>query len=541
MKKLLVLVAVLTTICSLCSAQSIWVIGDSTAAPKDLSKQTPERGWAMVMQPYFKTLKVENYARNGRSTRTCIAEGIWATVEQAMKQGDILIVQFGHNDAKENSERYSTPEQYGENIAMFVRAALAKGVRPVVMTPVTRRKWVDGELVYTHGDYPAAARRVAAELNVPLVDMEELTRTLEQQMGEEGSKQLHLHIPANTYLSHPDGATDNTHYTIAGARKVARIAVSELDKIFHFGDELRSFDIAVARDGSGDCFSVQQAVDMVPDYTKADRVKIYIAAGDYREKVVVGNTKQNIVLEGQSADSTRIVFGNFASLPDAFGNTLGTSGSATLYIGGTNITLRDLTIENDAGRVGQAVAAHLSGDRIAMFNCRLLGNQDTLYLYGSGNGNTTENRCYFADCYIEGTTDFIFGAATGLFENCTICCKDNSYITAASTPKGKEYGLVFRNCTLEAVEGVTECYLGRPWRDYARTVWIGCTMGSFIRSEGWHNWGKPQAERTVLYAEQGTKGCSTDQRARWSKQLTAKEVAKHYSNEQILNGWAAAE
>ena len=148
--------------------------------------------------------------------------------------------------------------------------------------------------------------------------------------------------------------------------------------------------------------------------------------------------------------------------------------------------------------------------------------QDTVYTGKAG------TRLYFEDCYIEGTTDFIFGPSTAWFENCEIHSRINSYITAASTPQDIEYGYVFNRCRLTADEGVDKVYLGRPWRPYAYTLFMNCQMGGHIRPEGWHNWGKTDNEQTARYLEYNNTGAgaATDGRAPWSRQLTKKEAAK---------------
>jgi pectinesterase len=189
----------------------------------------------------------------------------------------------------------------------------------------------------------------------------------------------------------------------------------------------------------------------------------------------------------------------------------------------------NLTIENSAGKVGQAVALAVEADRCVFKNCRLVGNQDTLYADGA---NT---RQHYRNCIIEGTTDFIFGGATALFENCTIHSKANSYITAASTPEGRPHGFVFHSCKLTAAHGVNKVYLGRPWRSHAKTVFVACDMGAHIRPEGWHNWNSPGKERTVFYAEGGNRGpgAHTAKRVSWIKVLT-KEAVKSYSAQEVL-------
>lgn len=200
-----------------------------------------------------------------------------------------------------------------------------------------------------------------------------------------------------------------------------------------------------------------------------------------------------------------------------------------MLIESNDCILKNLTIQNTSGEVGQAVALSVNADRIIISNCALLGNQDTLYTSGEGTKN------YFKDCYIEGTTDFIFGDATVLFENCTLHSKSNSYITAASTPQNRAFGFVFKNCKLTASENATEVYLGRPWRIYAKTVFMNCEMGKHIKPEGWHNWSKPEAEKTTFYGEYiciGS-GFQPSKRVAWSHQLKKSE-AKIYSMENIL-------
>ena len=193
-----------------------------------------------------------------------------------------------------------------------------------------------------------------------------------------------------------------------------------------------------------------------------------------------------------------------------------------------NVILKNLTIENASGEVGQAVALSVFSDEVAVINCKLLGNQDTLYASGKG-------RQYYKDCYIEGTTDFIFGSATALFENCEIYSKKDSYITAASTPKDSLFGYVFKDCKLTAGTKVSQVYLGRPWRVYAKTVFINSDLGKHIISVGWHNWKKLEAEKTTFYAEYNNKGegFQPEKRVQWSHQLKKRD-AKKYTLKNVL-------
>lgn len=285
------------------------------------------------------------------------------------------------------------------------------------------------------------------------------------------------------------------------------------------------YDIVVAKDGTGDYEFLQDAIDDIRAFTPVRRT-IFIKNGIYKEKVLIPAWVTDITLIGESVDSTIITFDDHAGR-----GKMGTFDTYTLRIEGNDINVENLTIANTAGPVGQAVALHAEGDRLVFRNCRFLGDQDTIFASGEN------SRQYYVDCYIEGTTDFIFGPATALFENCHIHSEKNSYITAASTPSWVKYGYVFLDCTFTAEEGVDEVYLGRPWRDYAQTVFINCEFGPHIRPEGWHNWGRPEAEKTSFYAEYGNTGPGADTagRVKWSHQLTAEE-AEEYTLENIFEG-----
>jgi len=281
--------------------------------------------------------------------------------------------------------------------------------------------------------------------------------------------------------------------------------------------------IVVARDGSGKYRNVQEAIEGVRafmDYT----VTIYVKKGVYKEKVVVPSWIKNVEIVGEDAENTVITYDDHANI-----NKMGTFRTYTLKVEASNITFKNLTIENNAPRMGQAVALHTEGDRLKFINCRFLGNQDTIYTGAEG------TRLLFLNCYIEGTTDFIFGPSTALFDHCTICSKSDSYVTAASTPQNIKYGYVFKNCKLTALPGVTKVYLGRPWRPYAATVFMNCELGKHILPVGWHNWSKTDNEKTARYSEYMNtgEGASTKERAAWSKQLTKKEAAE-YTTENIF-------
>ena len=289
--------------------------------------------------------------------------------------------------------------------------------------------------------------------------------------------------------------------------------------------------LVVSRDGTGEFRTIDEAIEVCRafmDYTKV----IYVKKGVYKEKLIIPSWLTNITICGEDRDNTIITWDDHANIKMSVGGLdseaavkgkpMGTFRTYTLKVQGSYITLKDITIENNAAKLGQAVALHTEGDHILVQNCRLLGNQDTVY---TGVGGT---RVAFYDCYIEGTTDFIFGPSIAWFQNCEIHSKANSYITAASTPAGQKYGYVFYKCRLTADKDVDKVYLGRPWRPFAATIFMDCELGKHIRPEGWHNWNNAKNEETARYAEYGNKGegASTKNRVKWSKQLSKKEAAK---------------
>lgn len=508
----------------------VFLVGDSTCATKDLGKQNPERGWGHMFAPLFDaSVTVENHAVNGRSTKSFRDEGRWDTVLSALRPGDYVFIQFGHNDQKiADSTRYASPADYAGNLRRYVREARERGAEPVLLTPVVRRHFVDGELTDTHGEYPAAVRRVAAEERVPLLDMEPLTREWVSSLGDEASKGYFMWVEPGVCPRYPDGRQDDTHLNVRGARTVARMVADEVSRVLpELGARRVDYDLVVAKDGSGDFFTLREAVAAIPDFGR-DTTRVLVCAGLYREKVVIPATKRLVALDGRG--QVCVSWDDYASRIGTTGRPLGTSGSATVYFGGDGWTVRNLTFENTAGRVGQAVAVQCLADGLHFIGCRFLGNQDTLYLYASGNrdGETVaENaRMRFDGCYVEGTTDFIFGAASALFRRCEIRSLADSYVTAASTCRGQSCGLIFEECRLTAAPGVTRCYLGRPWRDYAQTVFIRCNLGAHILPVGWHDWDKPRTHRTAFYAEYASEGpgAAPAQRVRWSHQLSAREA-----------------
>ena len=508
----------------------VYLIGDSTCATKDLAKQNPERGWGHMFQPLFDAgVVVENHAVNGRSTRSFRDEGRWDPIYAKLQPGDYVFIEFGHNDQKVNTVRFSTPEDYAANLRRYIRETREKGATPVLLTPIVRRNFVDGVLTDTHGDYLPVCRRVAAEEQVAFIDAEQITQKWVSALGDEPSKAFFMWIEPGTCPLRPDGWQDDTHLNVRGARTLARMLAAELPAaVPELAKHLDIPDLVVAKDGSGDFFTVAEAVAAIPDFGRTD-TRVRIMEGIYNEKISIPYSKRNVVLEGRGA--VTIAWDDYAQKIGRTGQELGTSGSSTVYFGGDNWCVTDITFANTAGRVGQAVAVQCIGDNLHFVRCRFLGNQDTLYLYGSGNrdGETVpENvRIRFTECYIEGTTDFIFGAASALFRDCEIRSLSDSYVTAASTCKGQSCGFIFERCRLTAAEGVTKCYLGRPWREYAQTIFVDCELGAHIVPEGWHDWNKPEAHGHAFYGERGSTGPGArGKRVGWSHALSAKEVQR---------------
>ncbi|HLR37576.1 MAG TPA: pectinesterase family protein, partial [Chitinophagaceae bacterium] len=249
----------------------------------------------------------------------------------------------------------------------------------------------------------------------------------------------------------------------------------------------------------------------------------------YHEKVRIPEWNTKISMIGENKDSTIIAYSDYFNRINKGPNS--TFYTATVTVEGNDFHAENLTIKNNAGPIGQAMALTVNADRCSFDNCRFIGNQDTIYLTGE------HARDYFKNCYIEGTTDFIFGQATALFEKCKIKIKSNSYITAASTSRNSEFGFVFKDCKIIASSNVNQVYLGRPWRKYAKTVYLNCEMGNFIRPEGWDNWGNSENEKTVYYAEYHSKGAGANpsKRAKWTHQLTNQQAEK-YTKGNIFKG-----
>jgi pectinesterase len=286
----------------------------------------------------------------------------------------------------------------------------------------------------------------------------------------------------------------------------------------------------VAADGSAEFKTVQAAINAAPQTNSRDQPwTILIKPGTYRELVYIQREKRHIRLVGEDTTTTVITHNLNASAIGPDGKEIGTFRTPTVQIDADDFTVENLTLENTAGATGQALAVRVDGDRVTFRNCRFLGWQDTIFI--------NRGRQYFENCYIAGATDFIFGGATAWFESCEIHIAGKGYITAASTPPDAAYGFVFNRCRITTAKLGVKTFLGRPWRPHAATIFLCTEMDAAVRPEGWHNWGKPEREQTVRYAEYASigEGASATGRVAWATTFTDSQAAG-ITVENVLGG-----
>lgn len=504
---------------------TLYLAGDSTMAEKQPEKR-PETGWGEFLQGFFDEaeVRVDNRARNGRSTRTFLEEGRWQAIVDRLQAGDYVFIQFGHNDqSKEKTDRYTSPEQFGANLVRFVCDVRAKQATPVLLTPVVRRRFdADSRFYDVHGVYPDLVRRVAAEHDVPLIDLHRESEAVVRQRGAEGSKALFLHLAPGAHPNYPAGLQDDTHFSPLGAETMARLAVEGIRELgiglaaFLRQPRAEAYDavvdaayagIAGARvDGIPTFSTVRDALGAVPE-DNAEPFVIFIRDGRYYEKLSVD--RPHVHLVGESRDGTILTYDASADTPAPGGGTLGTAGSFTLRITAPDFHAAHLTIENgfdypanlarpddDPAKVQnpQAVALMTTADsdRAVFRDCTIAGYQDTLFL--------DAGRHYFHQCRVLGHVDFIFGAGQAVFEACDIVSRDRAgkdptgYVTAPSTPISYPYGFLFVDSRLvretpDLPAGSVR--LGRPWHPGAdpradgSAVFIRCYMDDHIGLDGY--------------------------------------------------------
>lgn len=290
-------------------------------------------------------------------------------------------------------------------------------------------------------------------------------------------------------------------------------------------------DAVVSATGDGDYTTVQEAINKIPQTTTADKPwTILVKPGTYKELIYAQREKRFVHLIGEDARKTVITYGLFASMKGLDGREIGTFKTPTVMIDADDFSMENITLENTAGPVGQALALRVDGDRVAFRNCAFVGFQDTILL--------NKGRQYFQNCTITGAVDFIFGGATAYFERCTLVCVRDGYITAASTPAEAPFGFVFSNCTINTTAPGMKIYLGRPWRPFASTIFLNTHMSEGVRPEGWHNWNDPEREKTARYAEFNSSGpgAKSGQRVSWARRIDEAEAAK-ITVESVLAGW----
>ena len=499
----------------------IVLVGDSTVATKS--------GWGAAFGAMFKPdAQIVNMAHGGRSSKSYMDEGFWKTALE--EKADYVLIQFGHNDQPgKGAKRETDPATtYPQFMARYVDEARASGAKPILITSLSRRQFKDGVIVGEDlAPYVQAVRKLAGEKKVPLVDLNARSIAQLEAMGAQAA--------AYNYQA-PDAdpnKPDRTHLSPVGAAATAQLVAEGLQEV---APELKPYlaaNLTVAANGSGDYRTVQEAVDAVPDKSAA-RTIITIKPGVYKEHLVVSRDKINLTLRGEDAETTVLTNDLHVKSLGEDGKEVGTIGSASCVISADDFRAENLTFENNAPHVAQALAIYVQGDRAEFRKCRFLGYQDTI--------RVRKGRQYFEDCLITGRTDFIYGEATAWFERCHIhVAETGGWITAANTPQEQPYGLIFSNCLITGEPNVQEM-LGRPWRPYAHTVWLHTRMSDAVNPLGWNNWGNADNEKTVRYAEYNSttldgKPLDISKRVPWAKQLSADEAAQ-YTLDNVMGDWA---
>jgi len=489
----------------------IVLVGDSTV--------NDQGGWGPGFRASFGSdVEVLNLALNGRSSKSFRDEGAWAPALAA--KPDYILIQFGHNDVPGKGPDRETiaGSTYEANLTRYIEEARAAGAKPVLVTSIVRRVFTDDGKFKPDSlvPYVAAVHRVATAQRVPLMDMYTLTREQAEKLGPVGCLSIH----ATT----AEGKPDTTHLGPLGRNTVGILAAQEFVRVVPAMKQYRingipALQVVVSPDGKGDFQTIQRAVDHAPFVRVGQRLTIEIRPGIYKERVIVPQDRPRTTFLGSDPATTVITAAMSAK------EAGGTFFSSTVDVEGEAFEAEGITFENTFGpgdgNGSQAVATKIHSDRAEFRNCRFLGWQDTLY--------AATGRQHFKNCYIAGHVDFIFGNATAVFENCEIHSRGDGYITAQSrTATDLPNGFVFSNCRLTGENTSKGVFLGRPWRPYARVVFLNCEMDSHIRPEGWDNWQDPNNEKTAWFGEFGSTGpgARSSSRAPWSRQLTSGEASQ---------------
>jgi pectinesterase len=548
--KYLSLLAVFLCLAGLATADEvkkikIILIGDST--------MTDSAGWGLGFKQFLDADKVEliNASRGGRSSMSFMQEGRWTSA--LALNGDYYLIQFGHNNEPGKPGRSTDMPTFVSNMNQYVDEAHAIGAKLILVTPLVRRQWDKanpGKIKSSLAPYAEEVRKIAAEKKVPLVELHDRAKELCESLGPEKC----LEFSPTKINTNGTTAFDGTHLRGPGHVMFARLVVEELRKSApELAAVLRAeplnanpevaeskYNAVVAFDGSGTHTNLQSAISAAPD-NGIDAFTILIKPGTYQGQFIVPKTKTHLQLVGEEVENTVLTYDLNVQETNA-ATDLRFKGTGFVVLAG-DFSARNLTFQNTSGDHGQALAVRADGDRVVLNHCRLLGWQDTLMV---NNG-----RYYFTNCYIEGRVDFIYGSATAVFDRCEIRSKNGGHITAANTPKEREYGFVFMDCKLTGdpqpwinptgilvnAKSRPMADLGRPWRPYANVAYLNCEMGAHIKPEGWDNWRNPTNELTARYAEFNSTGpgANLDKRVKWAKQLD-ETTAKTYTLEKILGG-----
>lgn len=520
----------------------IILVGDSTV--------TDQSGWGLGFKQFLAAgATCINTAHGGESSLSFMRSGRWTNA--LALRGDYYLIQFGHNNQPGKPGRSTDMATYIANMKQYVDDTRAIGAIPILVTPLTRREWDKanpGKIKSSLAPYAADVREIAAEKDVPLIDLQARSITLCESLGPEKCLEF---SPLKD--DHGKVAHDGTHLNAMGSVLFGRLVADELrkaapaldsllladppadDPVLHF----TRFDVIVSHDNTERGTTLREAIERAPD-AGTNSWTILIEPGTYEGQFLVPKGKNHIEFVGVNETNTILTYPfNVHEAPP--GETY--SFNPGVVVAGDDFAAENLTIQNTSGDHGQALALRVDGDRDAFDDCRIVGWQDTLMV---NNG-----RDYFTNCYVAGRVDFIYGSATAVFDHCEIHSRNGGHVTAASTPQDHPFGFVFLDCNLTGdsqpwvgPDGIPAnkssapmADLGRPWRPYASVTYINCRMGAYIRPAGWNNWRNPANETTARYAEyQSTgPGANPGQRVKWAKQLTAGQ-AKNYTLENILGG-----
>lgn len=509
------------------TTRTIFVVGDSTSSVYAHSER-PRAGWGQALPLLLgPQANVYDFALSGASSKSYADAGLLDQVLTMIQKDDYLLISFGHNDEKTDDPARGTDPAttFKDYLRRYIDGAVARGAKPVLITPVERRRFDSfGTAQDSHGPYPQAVRDLAAMTATPLVDLTSTSKQLWQHLGPEGTKTHFLHADPGYYPQYPAGAADNTHFQATGALAVAGLVADGLKAIravppgyfrnrAHDTDPLtvlywpaeRPVDFPVVLDvGPGKPYaSVQAAVDAVPGGSSRRSI-IQIQPGTYREtiRVPAGKPKVSFVGLGAKPQDVVLVYDNASGTPKPDGTgTFGTGGSASVRIDGAEFTAENLTFSNDFDEAAnmsmpnrQAVALHITADRSVLKNIRCLGNQDTLLV--NSPASDMQARFLFTDSYIEGDVDFIFGRGTAVFSNCEVASLDrqspnNGYITAGSINEQIKHGYLFDNCRFVSHAAASTVHLGRPWHPsgdptaVAQVLIRNSWLGAHIKPTPW--------------------------------------------------------